>query len=207
MIVLDIETSGLDFNKCGLWQIGAIDLDNPKNTFLEEARIDDEDVILNDLKAKKTVFEVIGKTEEELKDKSKQTQKELIENFFKWCKNIKIKNCLCQNPQFDLGFIWVKARKYGLEIPIHHRAFDLHSIASLKHFQLNNKFLIKGDHSDMGLKNILSFCGIQDNRGVHNALEDCKLTAECFSRIVYGKNLSLEYIDFPIPNYLKNNPN
>jgi len=201
MIVLDIETSGLDCVKCGIWQIGAIDLDTNEE-FLEEARIDDEDLIL-DSKEAKPVLEVIGKKEESLRDNTKQSQKQLLISFFNWCKDRKLKNCLCQNPQFDLGFIWVKARKYGLEIPLHHRAYDLHSMASLKYFQLNNEFLIKKDYSDMGLKNILNFCGMQDNRGAHNALEDCKLTAECFSRIVYSKNLFLEYSKFPIPEYLK----
>ena len=201
MIVLDIETSGLDNVKCGIWQIGAIDLCTNEE-FLEEARIDDEDLILNS-RVDKSVLEVIGKKEEDLRDNTKQSQKQLLINFFNWCKDKKLKNCLCQNPQFDLGFIWVKARKYGLEIPLHHRAYDLHSIASLKYFQLNNEFLVKGDYSDMGLKNILNFCGMQDNRGAHNALEDCKLTAECFSRLVYKKNLFPEYNKFLIPEYLK----
>ncbi len=37
----------------------------------------------------------------------------------------------------------------------------------------------------------------------HNALTDAKLTAECFSRIVYGKNLLEEFKKFPIPEYLR----
>jgi len=36
----------------------------------------------------------------------------------------------------------------------------------------------------------------------HNALEDCRLEAECFSRLVYGQNLIQEYARFPIPKYL-----
>jgi len=37
----------------------------------------------------------------------------------------------------------------------------------------------------------------------HNALEDAKLTAECFSRIVYGKNLFSEYNQFKMPLHLE----
>jgi len=200
MIVLDIETSGLDNVKCGIWQIGAIDLVTNEE-FLEEGKIDEEDLIIDSRTS--PVLEVIGKKEEDLRDNSKQSQKQLLINFFNWCKDRKFKNCLCQNPQFDLGFIWAKARKYGLEIPLHYRAYDLHSIVSLKYFQLNKEFLVKNDYSDMGLKNILNFCGIQDNRGAHNALEDCKLTAECFSRILYKRSLFSEYSKFDIPEYLK----
>jgi len=47
MMVFDIETSGTNFYKCGIWQIGALELENPENTFLQEGRIDDKDKILN----------------------------------------------------------------------------------------------------------------------------------------------------------------
>lgn len=201
MIVVDIETSGLDFNKCGIWQIGAVELENPENTFLEEARIDDEDKIIDE--GKETVLEIIGKTEEQLRDKNKQAQKQLIENFFKWFGSIKIKDCICQHPGFDLGFLTVKARKYNLEIPFPHRAFDLHTLAQIKFFEINKKFLIKENKSDLGLTNILEFVGMKDERGAHNALEDAKLEAECFSRLIFGKNLLPEYSKFPIPEVLK----
>jgi DNA polymerase III epsilon subunit-like protein len=201
MIVFDIETSGLDFNKHGIWQIGAVELGNPENTFLEEARIDDTDAVDSE------ALLVTGKTEAELRDTGKQSQKQLLQNFFQWCENIEVKNCICQGPQWDLGFIWAKSCKYGIkegvDFPLHHRAFDLHSIASLKYKEVNGKFLIKDDKSQMGLSNILPFVGMEDKRGDHNALEDAKLTAESFSRIVYGKNLIKEFASYPVPEYLQ----
>lgn len=197
MIVLDIETSGFDYAKCGIWQIGAIDLENPGNVFFEECRIDDEDFI------EEGALRFLEKTEEELRDKDKQSQKEMFERFFEWAKKVRISNLICQNPQFDLAFILTKVYKYNLNMPLHHRAFDLHSIAHLKYFQIYNKFLIKDNHSDMGLTNTLEFCGMKDNRGIHNALEDAKLTAECFFRLVYGKNLFEEFREFEIPDYLR----
>jgi len=79
MIVVDIETSGgLDPERIGIWQIGALDLDNPENVFLDEARIDDSDIIEND------ALKVIGKTPEYLRDRSKQSQKDLLIKFFLW---------------------------------------------------------------------------------------------------------------------------
>lgn len=202
MIILDIETSGINWLKCGLWQIGAIDLESGE-TFFEESRIDDEDIILDDPLSPKPVLEVIGKTEEELRDKEKQSQKQLLENFLRWVSARKIKHFVCQNPQFDMGYIWTKARKYGLEINFDYKAFDLHSIAQIKYFDINKQFFIEDNKSKMSLKRILEFCGIEDKRGVHNALEDVKLTAECFNRLVYGKNLLSEFTKFDTPNYLK----
>jgi DNA polymerase III epsilon subunit-like protein len=195
-IVLDIESSGLDKVNCGIWQIGAIDL-NDNEEFLEEARIDDEDGV------EEGALRVIGKTEEELRDSSKQSQKELLENFFQWIKKRSVKNFLCQNPQFDVTFIEIKANKYSLNIPFKYKCFDSHTIAQMIYHKIHGKFLFEEGRSKFSLGDILEFAGMKDNRQIHNALEDCKLTAECFSRLIYGKNLFQEYSQFEIPEVLK----
>jgi len=212
MIVLDIETSGGDMEKCGIWQIGAIEFENPKNYFLEEAHIDSDDSV------EEEALTITGKTQEDLRDKDKQSQKELITHFLEWMNFVDEKDLLCHNPQFDQSFLRIKAKKYFDKDPFWpdlHRAFDLHSIAQMKFFEINKKFLVKEGHSDMGLRNILSFCGMKDNRmrlngtevinkgTVHNALEDCKLEGECFSRLMHGENLFPEFSEFEIPDYLK----
>ena len=209
MIVLDIETSGVDFLRCGIWQIGALDLENPKNQFLEESRIDDKDIVTE------SAIKVIGKTEEYLRDRNKQSQKQLLERFFEWSKKSKYKNFICQNPQFDTAFLRIKCSKYDLEYPFNYRAFDLHSIAAFKYKQMEGELLIEKNYSGMGFSKIIELCGLEDLRRKvegnvvvkegkpHNALEDAKLTAECFSRIMYSKNILDEFKKFPIPSYLK----
>ena len=209
MIVVDIETSGGNPSEHGIWQIGAVELENPENVFLEEGRIDEEDKTNNE------ALIICGKTEEELRDKEKQSQEQLIKNFLRWTKNLENRDLICHNPQFDQSFIRNKAIKYWKKDPFWedktHRAFDLHTIAQMKFYEINNKFLTKEDNnSDMGLRNILKLCGIQDTRRgqitegtSHNALEDAKLTAECFSRLMFGKNLFEEYAKFEIQQELK----
>src|SRR3989339_1108677 len=118
MIVVDIETSGLDMDKSGIWQIGAVELENPKNFFFEEARIDDENLVNHDS------LKIIGKTEHELRDTKKQSQKQLLSNFFKWAVKIKNNDCICQNPQFDWSFLSLKAEKYGIRFPLFYRTLD-----------------------------------------------------------------------------------
>ena len=211
-IVVDIETSGGSPLEHGIWQIGAVDL-NTMEEFLDESRIDDEDNVLEES------LKITGKIEEELRDKNKQSQKELLEKFFKWLDERKMKNLLCHIPEFDGGFLKVKSLKYFNKDPFwpdYHRHFDIHTIAQIKFFELNNKFLTKEDNnSDMGLRNVLKLCGIEDTRRQikneriliegtsHNALEDAKLTAECFFRLMFGKNLFPEYAKFEIPTELK----
>jgi len=197
MIVVDLEMSGLNIEKCGIWQIGAVELENPENTFLEEARIDDGDEAYAD------ALRVTGKTEAQLRDKNKQSQKELLKNFFDWSSKISSKIMICQHPQADFAFLENKAWKYNLDFPFSHRVFDLHSFSQAKYLEIKGKFLMKSGDSEMGLRNTLNFVGMEDPRKEHNALEDAKLTAECFSRIVYGKTLLKEYSKFKIPDYLK----
>lgn len=194
-IVLDIETSGLDKTKCGVWQIGAVDLNN-KEEFFQEGRIDNQDI------AEEGALKVIGKTEAELRDENKQSQKELLKEFFKWIETRQVKNFLCQNPQFDLTFIEIKAKKYDLDMPFKYKCFDLHTISQMVYHRIHGRFLFKEDSSEMNLKNILEFVGMEDNRQAHNALEDTKLTAECFWRLMYGKNLFPEYSEFKISKEL-----
>jgi DNA polymerase III epsilon subunit-like protein len=202
MIVVDLECSGDDYEKCGIVEIGAVDIDNPKNSFCECARISENETIVNNPNASLTVLDVLGMTEEELRDEKKQTEKELLENFFNWCIKNDYATMICQHPQFDVAFLEHRARKNNVKFPISYKALDLHTLAQLKWFEIHNEFSLIDDFSSIGLKTILEFAGMQDNRNAHNALEDAKLEAECFYRLVYGKNLFEEYNEFPIPDYL-----
>lgn len=215
MIVLDIESSGLNTQKCGIWQIGALELENPKNNFLEESRIEDDEEITEE------ALKITEKTEKELRDLNKQTQKELILNFLEWAKTCKSRIIIGQNIGIDLSFIQNKCLRYNImdkfRESIGYRSFDTHTIAQLKYKEKNGKFLLRdGGRSDMNLPKILKFCGLKDSRRImkkgeiikegtpHNALEDAKLTAECFSRLMYRKNLFPEYSEYKIPKVLRN---
>jgi DNA polymerase III epsilon subunit-like protein len=197
MIILDIESSGLDSGKCGIWQIGALDFENPKNTFLEESRIDDNDEI------SKEALMVIGKTEKELRDKTKQSQNQMIEHFLDWCKTCKERIIAGHNVGWDISFIQNKCIRYGIKDKfsdvIGVRVIDLHTLASLKYKEKEGIFKMKDGKtgkSDMSLPNVMEFCGLKDSRRIiekgkvikegeaHNALTDAKLTAECFRRLL-----------------------
>jgi DNA polymerase III epsilon subunit-like protein len=202
MISLDIECSGLDFNKSGIWQIGAVDLETGEE-FLEECRIDDDDLILDVPDSKKKVLEIIGKTEEELRDENKQSQKEMIEGFFDWLSKRKKDIFICHNPQFDISYIWAKARKYELKIEFQFKAFDVHTIAQMKYMEVNDAFYFVDGKSKMGVKDACKFCGLEYTTGFHNGLEDAKFTGECFHRLVYGNSFFERFKAFEVPKYLK----
>lgn len=213
MIVLDIETSGINTGKCGIWQIGALELENPKNYFLQEGRIDDEDSI------EEMALIVTGKTETELRNRKKQSQRQLIINYLDWIDSVKEKMFTGQNVGWDISFIQNKCINYGLmdrfrEVQSQ-RSSELHTLAQDKYFQIHGHYLVdeKGK-SKMNLSQELEFCNLPDERinvtgenvvkegKSHNALEDCMLEGEIFSRLRDGRNLFQEYKKFKIPAYL-----
>lgn len=215
MIVLDIETSGLTPNE-GIWQIGAIDLNDPRNVFLEEARIDDED------KIDPGALKITGKTEEDFRDKNKQSQKELISNYLDWVSKIDEKVIFGHNIGWDISMIQTKCFKYNLFekfAKIHRqRGIDLYTIAQIRNLQIKGSFAKKEDGKGaFSLSHVLEFCGISDNRiaivdysantiregKAHNAIDDCKLEAECFFRLTKGEGFFEEFKMFEIPHYLK----
>jgi len=207
MIVVDIETSGVFPEKNGIIQIGAYEIESKKE-FFGQCRIDDDEEVMKGApkaigKKMKPVTEVVGLTEEEMRGKKKQTQEQLLKIFFKWVKECETRNVGCLHPQFDLTFIQMKARKHDLEIPLSFRAFDLHSIAQSRKLEIGEEMNVVDGISKQDLTSTLEFCGMKDEREEHNALEDAMLEAECFSRLLYGKNLIPEFKKFPIPEKLK----
>lgn len=210
MIVVDIETSGgFAPEKVGIWQIGALEFEQPANTFLQESRIDDSDIVED------VALKIIGKTEMQLRDTTKQSQKELIQHFVSWTQKIKDRTLVAQNTPFDYGFLALKAKKYGLEFPLGHRTFDLQTIAAMRYQQIHGQFFVENGLSKMNLPKILEFCGIPDERiqitnnavvkqGTHhNGLADAQLEAEALSRLLYGKNLLPQFSHFTIPENLR----
>ncbi len=201
MIVVDLEMSGLDSRKCGILEIGAIELENPENTFYQSARLDDDEIVWNDPTADKTIFEILGKTEEDMRDAKLQTQKELLVNFFEWVSKINEKVFVAQN-FLDLDFLTSKTKKYDLP-RAHYRYLDLQTIAQTIYREVNGKLLLnENGWSDMGLSKTAKFCGLIDERKEHTGIEDAKFEAEMLNRLLNGKNLLEEYSKFELPTYL-----
>lgn len=193
MIVLDIEASGKYTIGYGVWQIGALEYENPKNTFLEEARIDDEDNVTEE------ALKITGKTEGELRDKNKQSQKELIKNFLIWAGKCRERIIAGHNVWWDLIFLQNRCLKYGLikdfEDILGHRVLDLSTLAQIRYKEKHGKFKIEKEKNAMNLPAVMEFCGMKDNRRKiidgkitsgepHNALEDVKLAEKCFRRLL-----------------------
>lgn len=191
MIVIDLETSGVNPEKNSILSLGAVDFENPENRIYIECRPRDgsdwDDV----------AEKVHGISESEATRKE-LSEKELVRKFMEWALPIKNKTLAGQCTHFDWNFLQAAFMRYKLAWIFGHRLIDLHSIAYGLFMQAGHKIPLRDGISDISLDIILVHLGIPGREGFHNALHDALLEAECFSRIMRGKNLLEEFERYPL---------
>ncbi len=196
MLVVDIEASGLNYEKSSILSIGALDFDNPSNRFYAECRVWDGAHISDE------AIEVCGFSKEEATDKNKMSEAELIRNFIDWSKQIEKDRTLAgQNVSFDRDYIQAACHRAHLEYPFAHRTIDTHTLAWMHIVKSGKEPPIDKEHkrSALNLDAILNYCGIPNEPEPHNALTGALSHAECISRLLYDKKLLPEFEMFEIP--------
>lgn len=196
MIVVDVETSGLDYKKCSLLSIGAVDFDSPSDQFYiecsawEGAQISDHALAIN------------GFTAEEVRDPQKPTEGEAIKLFLNWLKEKKEITIVGQNVYFDMYFIEAAAERAGEISPLGKRIVDLHSLI-YAHMLSNNKNIpIQKSRSAVDSDFIMNYVGLPPEPKPHNALVGAKFEAEALCRLLFKKNLFDELKQYNISDSL-----
>ncbi|BCX15643.1 MAG: ribonuclease T [Candidatus Parcubacteria bacterium] len=196
MIVVDIETSGVDPRKHSILSIGAIDFKQPENQFYEEC------YIFEGAEISLEALAINGFTENEIKNPKKKSLEEIIKLFIEWITPIENKILAGHNTFFDLEFLRHSFLRYNIDWKLGHRIIDLHSICFAHCLQKNIPIPIKNGRTDLNLDKILNYVGLPDEPKPHNALTGAKLEAEALARLIYKKNILKEFASFSIPEYL-----
>lgn len=198
MIVLDIETTGLDPDLHGLLSIGALDLSNPNEQFYAECRIREGE------KIDSQALDVNGFTYDEARDKNKQSTRDLLIAFQEWlnARSIKMIGGL-HIAAFDVPFLNKKSLQCGVRMRLHKRSIDLHSIAYARMQELGKVVPMTDGWSVMDTDFIHPFCGLPKEPRPHNALNGAKWEAESIHRLIYGKGLLKQFSRYPVPAYLQ----
>jgi DNA polymerase III epsilon subunit-like protein len=196
MIVVDIETTGLDPRKHSIVSIGALDFTSPLNQFYQECRI------FKGAEVMEEALQINGFSKEEIKDPDKKSLKETIEDFFVWVKKIKERTIAGSNPSFDRDFLMVSAERFNLPWFLGHRTIDLHALGYSHFLQRGLTPPVKEGRTDLNTDGVLSYVGLPEEPKPHHALTGTKMEAEAFSRLIYGRSLLSEFKNYPLPDYL-----
>jgi DNA polymerase III epsilon subunit-like protein len=195
--VVDTETTGLDPTRDQILSIGALDFGNPYRTYYNECRLSRR------VNLSKSASGVTGFSLSMVRDRRKPTLEIILQEFLRWTSECKDKTLAGENPWFDIIFLKRAVARHGLAWPFGHRYVDLHSAIYVEMLRRRRRAMLSDGVSRLGLDRTLGYVGLRPRKGFHNALEDAKLEAEAFARLIYGKALLKEYSIQPIPNYLR----
>ena len=196
MLVIDVEASGVDYQKCSIISIGAIDFDHPERQLYEECRIWDGAHI------EEGASLVHGVSNEALTDPHKQSESDLVHAFITFADSVEERTLAGQNVSFDRDFLKTAAARAGhTNWPFAHRTIDTHTLCYMH--MVKRGVIPPVDpvkkHSALNLDAVLVYCGIPEEPTPHNALTGAKSHAEVISRLLYDKKLLPEFAQFEIP--------
>lgn len=195
MLVVDVEASGVEYNKHSMVSLGALDLTNPENRFYGECRIWDGAHIMEEALA------VCGFSEAEITDPNKQTEGELVRSFLEWSQHVGDRTLAGQNVSFDRDFIKAAAGREGIAWDLAYRSIDTHTLCWMHIIKSGKNPPVDPQHrrSALDLDAVLQYCGIPDEPTPHNALTGALSHAEVISRLLFDKKLLPEFEQFDIP--------
>lgn len=194
MIVLDVESSGLDPHHNSILSLGALDLDDPTNQFYDECRVWEGAKIDADALA------INGFSEAEATDTEKKTEAELIRAFVAWATDRPKNHTLAaQNVSFDYEFVRAACARAHIDFPFAKRTVDVHSVVWAHMSMRGIEPPLVKHHSALSSTSILTYCGLPEEPHPHNALTGALWHAEVLSRIAYTKKLLPDFEKFDSP--------
>ncbi len=195
MILVDVEASGVVYDKHSIISLGAVDFDNPSNRFYGECRIWDGAHIQAEASA------IHGMSDAELTDPNKQSEAELVRAFMEWSQHMADRTLTGQNVSFDRDMIKAACERAHLPWDLAHRTIDTHTLCFMHMIKRGLVPPIDPQHrrSALNLDAIMLYCGIPEEPEPHNALTGAMSHAEVTSRLLYDKMLLPEFAEYPIP--------
>jgi DNA polymerase III epsilon subunit-like protein len=199
MIILDIETTGLNHQKHAIIDLAAIEFENPTNQFHMQCRI------RKNTQLDPEALEYNGFKIEDIQNPTLPSTQQIITKFQTWAKKIPERTLAGQNPDFDYRFLQYNYQLYGLKWDFGHRKIDQHTLAYAKALNTNYPIpLTENKTTAFNSNQIMQFVGLPPEPRPHNsALRGALWEAEAFSRLIKGKNLLKQFSQHPIPKYLK----
>lgn len=196
MIVIDIETSGVDPNADSILSIGAIDFEEPHRRFYKECRLREG------ANYSAESLSVNGFSKEDIKSQAKPHIKDVLAEFALWAADSSDYTPAGHNVMFDISFIESDLKRYNIGFSLGHRSVDMHAIAYAHMLSRGIAPPAKRNRTNLNSDMIFEYVGISKEPRPHNALVGAKMEAESLFRLIYGKGLLDEYKSCAVPDYL-----
>lgn len=197
MIVLDIETTGLDPKKHSIIEVGAIEFENPRNIFNERCRI------WNGAEIDRGALDINGFSLHEITDPEIQSPGDLLLKFIDWISSIGDRTIAGQNVDFDIGFLNKSSKMANLPFDFGKRKVDLHSLVYAHFLSRNIRPPLKNKLSNLNSDVIMNYVGIPAEPKPHKALNGARYELEALSRLICGQGVLDEFSGYELPGYLK----
>ncbi len=195
MISIDVEASGIHYEKHSIVSLGAIDMDAPARQFYIECRIWDGAHIMEE------ALSVNGFTETEITQSDKMTESELVIQFMEWTMSCADRTLVGQNVSFDRDMLRAALGRAGQNWTLPNRTLDTHTMCYMHMIKRGILPPLDTQHkrTALDLNAVLHYCGIPAEPNPHNALTGAKCHAEVTSRLLFSQGLLPEFSHFPLP--------
>ena len=193
MLVVDIETTGIDNRYHGIVSIGAVDFIDPDRQFYGECFLRNGAHIMDD------ALHINGFTYEEINNPNKLSEEELLDEFRAWFRKAQNHTLAGQNPHFDLSFLRETSRRYSMDFNLAHRIIDLHSVATSHMIRKGFPPPTQNRRSNVNSDTIMNYVGIPVEPRPHTAINGAIWEAEAFHRLFYDEPLFDAFENMLIP--------
>lgn len=193
MIIVDVETTGLDPERNSILSIGALNFSDPKDQFYGEC------TVWKGAEIDRNALRINGFTIKDI-EKNPKSPEDLMKEFLEWSKEVGSKRMGGYYTRFDYSFLRSTAKMSGIPFPFRKDVTDLHNLFSERlgvDRGLYERNLI------FSLNEILVNLGLPPEPDPHNALRGAKFTAEALSRIKKGKGLLKDFEKYPVLKVIK----
>lgn len=196
MIVIDLETSGVHFDRHGIIAIGAVNFDNPSHEFFGEAHLPDG------IHVEQEALDVNGYRLDDIRNPNWRPPIEtLLLQFEEWLLQQPGDRTMGgQNTQFDDNFLkyWYIKRMQRL-YPLGYRIVDLHTVAYEYYRRSAVQIPVnKRNGSDINADTIYSLVGLPPEARPHNALTGARYEVEAFHRFWFGRPFYSFWMEYPV---------
>ena len=196
MIIVDVETTGLDPLRCAILSIGAVDFSDPSRTFYRECRIFSDALVSSEALA------INGFTWDHVQRTDLDDLSVVLADFLSWMSTVTDQTLAGENPSFDRDFLRAAFDRCGIRASLGYRTLDLHTLCYAHHLLRRLVPPLKYNRTNISADTCLVYVGLPAEPKPHHALVGAKMEAEAFSRLLLGKGLLAEFAPYPVPQYL-----